>query len=125
MDGKWDAIVIGAGHNGLAAARVLAQRGRRVLVLEKNRYAGGMAGTREIFPGCRNEVGASALFPIAPEVLDFLQFERHGVEFNNRWTPVPWRPCCAGSCRTCCATTGPPRSRASRNSRSSSPTPRA
>jgi len=81
MDGKWDAIVIGAGHNGLAAARVLAQRGRRVLVLEKNRYAGGMAGTREIFPGCRNEVGASALFPIAPEVLDFLQFERHGVEF--------------------------------------------
>ena len=81
MDGQWDAIVIGAGHNGLAAARVLAQRGRRVLVLEKNRYAGGMAGTREIFPGCRNEVGASALFPIAPEVLDFLQFERHGVEF--------------------------------------------
>ena len=81
MDGQWDAIVIGAGHNGLAAARVLAQRGRHVIVLEKNRYAGGMAGTRQIFPGCRNEVGASALFPIAPEVLDFLQFERHGVEF--------------------------------------------
>ena len=81
MDGQWDAIVIGAGHNGLAAARVLAQRGRRVLVLEKNRYVGGMAGTREILPGCRNEVGASALFPIAPEVLDFLQFERHGAEF--------------------------------------------
>jgi hypothetical protein len=40
-----------------------------------------MASTQEIFPGCRNEVGASALFPIASEVLDFLQFERHGAEF--------------------------------------------
>ena len=65
MDGRWDAIVIGAGHNGLAAARVLAQRGRRVLVLEKNRYVGGMAGTREILTGCRNDVGASLLFPLA------------------------------------------------------------
>jgi phytoene dehydrogenase-like protein len=76
-----DVIVIGAGHNGLASARVLADRGHRVLVLEKNRYVGGMAGTREIFPGCRNEVGASCLFPIAPELLEYLQFERFGAEF--------------------------------------------
>ena len=81
MEKDYDAIVIGAGHNGLAAARVLADRAHRVLVLEKNAYVGGMAGTRAIFPGCRNEVGASVLFPIAPEVLDCLQFQRFGAEF--------------------------------------------
>jgi len=76
-----DAIVIGAGHNGLAAAAVLAAAGRRVLVLEKNAYVGGMTGTREILSGCRNEVGASCLFPLAGEVLDALDFEGHGAEF--------------------------------------------
>lgn len=76
-----DAIVVGAGHNGLAAASVLAKRGRRVLVLEKNGYVGGMTGTREILSGCRNEVGASCLFPLADEVLAELDFEGHGAEF--------------------------------------------
>lgn len=81
MPEKYDAIVIGAGHNGLAAAQVLANEKLRVLVLEKNQYVGGMAGTREIFKGCRNEVGASCLFPIADEILDYYKFENHGVEF--------------------------------------------
>ena len=77
----FEVLIIGAGHNGLAAARVLAGKGIRVLVLEKNAYVGGMAGTREIFKGCRNEVGASCLFPIADEILDYFKFERYGVEF--------------------------------------------
>ena len=76
-----DVIVIGAGHNGLAAAATLAKRGRRVLVLEKNAYVGGMTGTREILKGCRNEVGASCLFPLSQEVVDDLDFEGHGAEF--------------------------------------------
>ena len=42
-----DVIVVGAGHNGLAASAMLAKRGLRVLCLEKNRYVGGMAGTRD------------------------------------------------------------------------------
>jgi phytoene dehydrogenase-like protein len=44
----FDVIVIGAGHNGLAATALLAARGLRALCLEKNAYVGGMAGTREI-----------------------------------------------------------------------------
>jgi len=76
-----DVIVIGGGHNGLAAAAVLAGRGRRVLVLEKNGYVGGMTGTREILKGCRNEVGASCLFPLARQVVEELDFEGHGAEF--------------------------------------------
>jgi phytoene dehydrogenase-like protein len=61
----YDVVVIGAGHNGLAATALLAARGLRVLCLEKNAYVGGMAGTREILSGCRNDVGASLLFPLA------------------------------------------------------------
>ncbi len=76
----FDAIVIGAGHNGLATALVLARNGRRVLVLEKNDYVGGMGGTREILKGCRNEVGASCLFPLSAEIRDYFDFESHGVE---------------------------------------------
>jgi phytoene dehydrogenase-like protein len=75
-----DVIVIGAGHNGMAAAALLAKRGQRVLVLEKNRYVGGMAGTREILSGCRNDVGASLLFPLADGLAEELELARHGVE---------------------------------------------
>src|SRR4029453_16638900 len=62
---EYDVVVIGAGHNGLAATALLAARGLRVLCLEKNAYVGGMAGTREILTGCRNDVGGSLLFPLA------------------------------------------------------------
>ncbi|MGC4118748.1 MAG: NAD(P)/FAD-dependent oxidoreductase [Myxococcales bacterium] len=75
-----DVIVIGAGHNGLACAALLAKRGLRVLCLEKNDYVGGMAGTREILNHCRNDVGASLLFPLARQVVDELEFARYGVE---------------------------------------------
>jgi phytoene dehydrogenase-like protein len=76
-----DVVVIGAGHNGLAATALLAARGLRVLCLEKNAYVGGMAGTREILTGCRNDVGASLLFPLAKGVEEELELARYGVEF--------------------------------------------
>ncbi|MDX1735234.1 MAG: NAD(P)/FAD-dependent oxidoreductase [Halioglobus sp.] len=77
---RWDCIIVGAGHNGLAAGLVLARNGRRVLLLEKNDFVGGMGGTREIFKGCRNEVGASCLFPLSAEIRQYFDFESHGVE---------------------------------------------
>ncbi|MFT4615329.1 MAG: phytoene dehydrogenase-like protein [Bacteroidia bacterium] len=79
-ENHFDAIIVGAGHNGLATGLVLARNGSRVLILEKNNYVGGMGGTREILKGCRNEVGASCLFPLSKEIRDYFDFENHGVE---------------------------------------------
>src|SRR5262245_13928774 len=75
-----DVAVVGAGHNGLAATALLAKRGLRVVCLEKNDYVGGMAGTREILTGCRNDVGASLLFPLAKGLAEELELARYGVE---------------------------------------------
>jgi len=44
MSGRYDAIIIGAGHNGLVAAALLARKGRKVLVLEARYHVGGMLG---------------------------------------------------------------------------------
>ena len=48
---KYDAIIIGGGHNGLVSAAYLARAGRKVLVLERRHVLGGAAVTEEIFPG--------------------------------------------------------------------------
>lgn len=76
----FDCIIVGAGHNGLATGLVLARNGKKVLVLEKNGYVGGMSGTCEILKDCRNEVGASCLFPLSAEIKRYFDFESHGVE---------------------------------------------
>ena len=52
MTERWDAIVIGAGHNGLVCATYLARAGRKVLVLERSSVLGGMAGTRQFAVRC-------------------------------------------------------------------------
>lgn len=48
---KWDAVVIGGGHNGLTAAAYLARSGLSVAVLERRHLVGGAAVTEEIVPG--------------------------------------------------------------------------
>ncbi len=68
----FDAIVIGAGHNGLAAAVLLQQAGLRTLCLESKLYAGGMASTVELFDGYRFEIAGSVQFPTAPVVREQL-----------------------------------------------------
>ena len=70
----YDAIVIGAGHNGLTAATVMARGGMRVLCLEKNHFIGGMATTTELARGFRFELAGSIQFPIPTEIFDDLGF---------------------------------------------------
>ncbi|MBO3749561.1 NAD(P)/FAD-dependent oxidoreductase [Streptosporangiaceae bacterium NEAU-GS5] len=64
----YDAIVIGAGHNGLTAAALLQRAGLRTLCLESKRYAGGMASTVELFDGYKFEIAGSLQFPTSEVV---------------------------------------------------------
>jgi len=76
----YDAIVIGAGHNGLAAAAVLAKAGLKVLTLEKNSYVGGMAATVELFKGFKHDIGAGTLCPLSEQIIQDLELEKYGLD---------------------------------------------
>src|ERR1700730_4068264 len=64
----YDAIVVGAGHNGLTAAAVLQRVGLRTLCLAANTYTGGMAAMVELIDGFRYEIAGSVQFPTAPQI---------------------------------------------------------
>ncbi len=64
----FDAIVIGAGHNGLAAATLLQRAGLHTLCLDSKLYAGGMASTVELFDGYKFEIAGSLQFPTSAVV---------------------------------------------------------
>ena len=68
MDNKYDAIVVGAGHNGLVCSALLAKAGKRVLVLEANEQVGGAAITREFATGYSVSACAHLLYQLQPEV---------------------------------------------------------
>jgi phytoene dehydrogenase-like protein len=65
---QFDAVVIGAGHNGLAAAAVLQKSGVQTLCLDSKLYAGGMASTVELFDGYHFEIAGSLQFPTSAKV---------------------------------------------------------
>ncbi len=64
----FDAIVVGAGHNGLTAAALMQQAGLRTLCLDSKLYAGGMASTVELFDGFRFEIAGSVQVPTSAVV---------------------------------------------------------
>jgi len=68
MGDKYDAIVVGAGHNGLVCSALLAKAGKRVLVLEANDQVGGAAITREFAEGYSVSACAHLLYQLQPEV---------------------------------------------------------
>jgi phytoene dehydrogenase-like protein len=76
---RYDAIVIGGGHNGLTAAAYLAKAGRNVLVLERRHLLGGAAVTEEIFPGFKYTVYSYVISLLRPEVIQELELYKHGL----------------------------------------------
>src|SRR5215468_2637926 len=89
---RYNAIVIGGGHNGLTAAAYLARAGRNVLVLERRHLLGGAAVTEEVFPGFRFSVCSYVVSLLRPEIIRDLDLPRHGLEIlplDGTFTPMP------------------------------------
>ncbi|MGH9430096.1 MAG: phytoene desaturase family protein [Terriglobia bacterium] len=76
---RYDALVIGAGHNGLTAAAYLARAGLSVLAVERRETAGGCCVTEEIAPGCRASTTSYIASMLRPTVVRDLQLKRHGL----------------------------------------------
>jgi phytoene dehydrogenase-like protein len=77
----WDALVLGAGHNGLTTAALLAKRGLRTLVLEKRDRVGGAAITEQPFgPDFKVTSLSYVVSLMPPTVLRELELERHGYK---------------------------------------------
>ena len=89
---KYDAVVIGGGHNGLTCAAYLARAGRKVLVLERRHLLGGAAVTEEVFPGFKFSVCSYVVSLLRPEIIRDLELPRHGMELlplDGTLTPMP------------------------------------
>jgi len=81
---RWDAIVVGAGHNGLSCAAYLARAGQRVLVIEGRARVGGACTIEEPFPGVKMSPCAYLAGLLHPLVIEELDLPRRGYT----WTPA-------------------------------------
>src|SRR3954452_23483029 len=84
---RWDTIIVGAGHNGLACAAYLARAGKRVLVLEARRRVGGACTTEEPWPGFKVSPCAYLAGLLHPLVIEELDLPGRGFA---------WMPATAG-----------------------------
>jgi phytoene dehydrogenase-like protein len=84
MRSRYDAIVIGAGHNGLVAASYLARQGLSVAVFERSERVGGACVTNEIIPGFKVSGAAQVLGMFRAEIIRDLELERHGLAYRLR-----------------------------------------
>ncbi len=79
-----DALIIGAGHNGLVCAGYLAAAGLKVTVLERRAVVGGAAVTEEFHPGFRNSVAAYTVSLLNPKIIRELDLPAHGLTVVER-----------------------------------------
>ena len=89
---KYDAIIIGGGHNGLTSAAYLAKAGKKVLVLERRHLVGGAAVTEEIYPGFKYSVCSYVVSLLRPEVIRELELPKYDLEIiplDSTFSPLP------------------------------------
>ncbi len=90
MSEKYDAIVIGGGHNGLVNGAYLAKAGLKTVVLEKRHLVGGAAITEELKPGFKFTTFSYALSLLRPDIIQELELVKHGLmvlPMPNTFTP--------------------------------------
>jgi len=88
---RYDAVVIGGGHNGLIAAAYLARAGMKTVVLERRHVLGGAAVTEEVYPGFRFSVFSYVVSLLRPEIIRELDLPRHGLDIlplDGTFTPL-------------------------------------
>jgi phytoene dehydrogenase-like protein len=88
---RYDAVIIGGGHNGLVSAAYLARAGMKTLVLEQRHVLGGAAVTEELYPGFRFSVFSYVVSLLRPEIIRELQLPRHGLDIlplDGTFTPL-------------------------------------
>jgi phytoene dehydrogenase-like protein len=76
----YDAVIVGAGHNGLVTANYMARAGRKVLVLEARGVVGGACVTEELIPNSRWSSCAFIAGLLRPEIIEELELKRFGLE---------------------------------------------
>ncbi len=79
MNGGYDAIVVGGGHNGLVAGFYLSRSGLRVLVLERRPFVGGACNTEEFAPGFRASTGAYVLSMLRESIWRDMRLVQRGI----------------------------------------------
>jgi phytoene dehydrogenase-like protein len=88
---RYDAVIIGGGHNGLVSAAYLARAGLKTLVLEQRPVLGGAAVTEELFPGFRFSVFSYVVSLLRPEIIRDLELPKHGLDIlplDGTFTPL-------------------------------------
>jgi phytoene dehydrogenase-like protein len=89
---RYDAIIIGGGHNGLVAAGYLARAGKKVVVLERRHLVGGASVTEEIFPGYKYTVFSYVVSLLRPEIIHDFDLPRFGLTIlplESTLSPLP------------------------------------
>ena len=77
---KFDAVIIGAGHNGLVTAAYLAKAGKKVLAVERCDAIGGIVATQETFQGFKYSTVAHLAGQFSGNIIADLELKRHGLE---------------------------------------------
>jgi phytoene dehydrogenase-like protein len=80
----YDAVIIGAGHNGLVCAYYLARGGLKVRMLERRTVVGGAAVTEEFYPGFRNSVASYTVSLLQPKIIKDMQLAQRGLRIIER-----------------------------------------
>jgi phytoene dehydrogenase-like protein len=83
MDGPYEVVIVGGGHNGLTAAAYLARAGWAVCVVERRPVLGGACVTEELLPGARFSSCAYIVSSLCPEVIAGLELKRFGLELYS------------------------------------------